>query len=94
MKVHLVLDVGDYERFVIARYFAVAAIEKRDRKRRRATRAQVKRFVSAALKTHVKEVARELRPRSRAAATRLATPSPETPEVIAPPKELQQNLSW
>jgi hypothetical protein len=93
MKTRLLIEVGDHERYVIARYFGAAAVHVRDKKRPRATRAQVKRFVEAALRTAVKEQADRLRSRARATARRLAEgrPVPEA-ETLPEPAEKQDSL--
>jgi hypothetical protein len=95
MKTRLLIDVGDYERYVIARYFAVAPTSARDQRRPRATRAQVKRFVQAALRTAVREQVTQLRQRQRTTAARLAEGrSVAAPEELVDPPEKQPSLAW
>lgn len=91
MKVRLVIDADEHARFVIAKYFAPVG-DARDRVRRRATRAQVRRFVLAALRTHVREQAGNLGGRSRGAATRLSTGADAESETLRPSREQQLSL--
>lgn len=95
MKVRLLLEVGDYERFVIAKFFSPAAVAgTADRTRLRATRAQVRKFVRGALRLTVRDHAQELRSmKARATAKRLeAGAVPE--EMLPAPKEQQRSLVW
>lgn len=89
MKVHLTLDVDAAARFVIARYFGIAALpDTRDRIRSRATRRQVRRFAVAALRTAVMEQRENLQGRSRAAAQRLFDGGGHVAqETLTPPAE-------
>jgi hypothetical protein len=85
VRVHLVLDVDARERYVISRYFG-------DRKRRRATRRQVREFAVAALRSSVNEHAEAFPRIQRAAVKRLADPeAPPRPE-LRPPAEKQMGL--
>lgn len=97
MKVRLTLDVDAADRFVIAKFFATAAASKSiDRRRLRATRAQVRWFAQAALRTHVGEQAERLRGKSRAVARRLLNGESVTPRELAetlPPAE-QRSIPW
>lgn len=86
MKVHMVLDVGAYERFVIAKYF-------HDAKRGRATRLQVQRFAKAALRSAVREQAEMLHGRAKGTAQRLGNPADDS-ERLAEPREKQRSLAW
>lgn len=96
MKVRLVLDVNAFERYVIARYFRPVAINAipTDRTRTRATRKQVRRFVTAALKSAVREQAQDvLDARARTVADRLRLPKGHcTDEHLTEPKEKQKGL--
>lgn len=94
MKVRLLLDVGDYERLVIAKYWAPVG-KGLDRTRTRATRAQVRRFVLASLRSAVKEYVAMLPERSRTIARKLAdrTETGEAPEVLREPQEKQPWLA-
>ena len=94
MKTNLTIDVDEHARFVIAKFFAVAASAGIDKTRTRATRAQVRRFVNAAVRTAIKDAERDLRPRSRAAARRLADPSQRTREMLPEPRDQQRNIQW
>ncbi len=96
MKARLLIEVGDYERYVIARYFAVAAPDAKGKKRTRATRQQVIKFVHGALKMAVTEQREALRGRQRAHARKLAeSPSPTTKhDDLARPAEQQPSLAW
>ena len=98
MRVRLTLEVDDHQRFVIAKFFAPAAAGKTDRQRTRATRAQVKRFVLAALRKAVKDQAQELPSRrSRTIAQRLENGSRKranTGELLPAPREEQRPLQW
>lgn len=98
MKVRITIDVDDYARFVIAKYFAVAAAkDTTDGQRVRATRAQVKRFLTSALKTAIKEQEDGLRGRTRGAARKLREGKSDGP-VVEPLRpstsEHQQSLRW
>jgi hypothetical protein len=94
MRTRLTLDVSAFDRYVVARYFAVAATDRRDKVRTRATRAQVKRFVQAALRSAVKEQAALLRGRrSRGTVARLQVALQSAEELVAP-VEQQQSLAW
>lgn len=93
MKVRLALDVNAFERFIIAKYFRPAASDPVDKTRTRATRKQVKRFVTAALKSAVKEQAQDiLDAKGRAVADRLRLPKSEYVEFLSEPKEKQKGL--
>lgn len=92
MKVRLTLDVDAQARYVIARYYRTPS-----EKRVRATRAQVKRFVQAALRSAVREWADDFPDaRSRAVARRLGTPTNDAAgaEFLAEPREKQRALCW
>ena len=95
MRVRLTLDVNDYQRFVVAKYFQPAG-SGADKTRLRATRKQIRRFIEAAFRTAVQEQARELpSPRSRAAAERLKLPrGHREQETLPPPKEQQRSIPW
>lgn len=94
MRVRVTLSVGDYERFVIAKYFSRAARpDTPDRRRRRATRVQVRRFVRAALEKAITDQARDLPTRTRTTARRLAQGRPPR-EALPPLKEEQRSLIW
>lgn len=66
MKVRLTIDVGAFERFVIARYYESGA-----KARSRATRQQVRRFALAALRSATVDRAADMRGRPGGAARRL-----------------------
>ena len=91
VKVRLTLDVGDYERYVIAKYFGEASTEVKDRERYRATRKQVTRFTYAALRSAVRDQKERLRGRQRTIAQRLAD-GKAVGETLAPPRERQLAL--
>ncbi len=96
MKARVLVEVGDYERYVIARYFAAAATERRDKTRTRATRAQVVRFVRGAIRSAVREQ-RDALPsrRMRAYAKRLQEAAPAMgADELVPPVEQQPSLAW
>ena len=95
VKVRLLVEVGDYERFVISKYWAPVSAGI-DRTRTRGTRAQVRRFISAALKSAVKEQASAFRGRTRSAARRLQQPEGHrtTESLLREPDEKQQALTW
>lgn len=93
MKARLTITVGDYERFIIARYFRLP----NGKRRTRATRMQVKRFVLAALRSAVREQAEDiLDARGKAMAQRLQTPTDDAPgvEFLTEPREKQRSLTW
>ena len=94
MKVRLSLDVDAYTRYVIARYFRLPYETTSKKRRVRATRAQVRRFVLAALRTSVHEQAGELDAMGRTIAAKLMTPIDDGPgiEFLAEPREKQRNL--
>lgn len=96
MKVHLTLDVDAAARFVIARYFGIAApLETTNRTRSRATRKQVRRFAIAAVRTAVMEQRENLSGRSRAVAQRLFDGGGHVAqETLTPPAEQQQGIPW
>lgn len=89
LRVWVPLDVTQYERFAIMKYFQpVDPI-----KRRRATRKQVKAFAVAAIKTAVEERVAMLKGRSKAAATRLKVDAPpKLDEQLSAPDESQRML--
>ena len=93
MKVRIRLDVGEYERFVIAKFFHPAG-QGRDGIRLRATRAQVQRYVRAAIRRAVDDQAREMAGRSRAAARRLKDGVTGGVEPLPEPTEQQRDLQW
>lgn len=93
MTVRLNLSVGDLERYVIAKYFAVPGASKADAVRARATRAQVRRFVLAACRSAVSAHAENLRGRGRATARRLSA-GYVAGETLRPPREEQRRLVW
>jgi hypothetical protein len=72
MKVRVTLDADARLRFVVAKYFGSKG---------RATRKQVREFVRGAVASAVREHQEALRPRSRAAAERLATAEGQ-PKVV------------
>lgn len=82
MKVRFCIEVGDRDRYVIAKHYRSG--------RARATRAQVRRFVVGALTWALREQADALPRRSRAKAASL----PEAParEAMRPPAERQMDL--
>jgi hypothetical protein len=92
MKVRLTIEVGDRARFVVAKYWAPVS-SGADRTRTRASRAQVRRFIEAALRTAINDQAAALRGRSRATAKRLAEPKVE-PETLREPAEQQMSISF
>lgn len=95
MKVRITLDVDEYERFVIARYFGAAAADQKDRARPRATRAQCRRFARAAVRSMVREQAAGLYGRARTTAQRLLDPAPVTEkEHIVHGPEYQPSLGY
>jgi hypothetical protein len=96
VKVRLLLSVGAYERYVIARYWGVTATDQKDKTRARATRAQVKTFAQAALRAAVHEQAEALRGREKATAQRLLAPREidTLDEDLRRPDERQLNLTW
>lgn len=94
MKVRLTLDVDAYQRFVIAKYFRPVPATRADRTRTRATRAQVKRFAEAALRSAVKEREGELDAKGRSAARRLREPALVQGELLREPREKQRGLVW
>lgn len=89
----MTIDADDYQRFVIAKFFAPAS-KGIDKTRRRATRTQVRRFALAALRTAVKDHARDLPSRSLAAARKLAAGDARGTELLPPPQEEQRSLRW
>lgn len=94
MKVRVVVDVGDYERFVIAKFWAPVGTAI-DKKRSRATRAQVRRFALAMLRRAVKDHERDLAPRSRKSATRIAAGAPpQAVEQVPAQNDNQRRLTW
>ncbi len=93
MKVRLTLDVGDFERYIIAKYFSRAPEQANDKRRLRARLKQVVRFAQASLRAAVKEQAANLRARERATAQRLASPVSEEPALVRP-SEQQPELAW
>lgn len=93
MRTRLTLDIGDYERFVIAKYFSRAPEQPNDKLRTRARRKQVVRFAQAALRAAVREQAENLRGRERTTARRLANPQVKDEELVRP-DERQPTLAW
>lgn len=91
MKVRMTLDVDAYTRYVIARYFGTVSPTPADRRRGRATRAQVKRFVQGAIATAAREYAANMHGKPKATATRLRAGAPE-PKGLEPPAEEQPSL--
>lgn len=94
MKVRLALDIGDFERFVIAKYYSGAASADRDKIRRRATRKQVTRFIHAMLRTSTRGLAANLPAKSRAAARKIETPLSGFSETLALPDDDQRSFPW
>lgn len=96
MKTRITLTLSDYERYVIARYWGVAATEAKDQKRPRATRNQVRAFAHAAIKAAVKEQADAMRGRQKSTVERLKQGKPEPDNVLelVRPRERQPNLVW
>ena len=96
MKVRLMLDIDDHTRYVIAKYYRAAIISsdapRGDRTRTRATRAQARRFVVAALRRCVINQARDLDARSRAVAKRLLGPEAVSAETLPAWGEAQPAL--
>ena len=94
MKVRVTLSVGDFARFIIAKYFGKPDLGgMRDLTRTRATRAQVRRFAVAALRSAALEQVESMRGKTRAAAERLRLPCGHREcETIAPPDERQLSL--
>ncbi len=93
MKTRILLTVNEFERYVIARYWGVAASTPQDKTRTRATRQQGREFAHAALRAAVKEQAEALRGREKATAKRLAQPQSDD-TVLVRPDEHQLNLTW
>lgn len=79
MKTRMLVEVGAFERYVIARYFSASDGVSRTR----ATRAQVRRFVAAAVQAQVRDLAADMRGKQRGTSDRLrlardgASPAPE-----------------
>ncbi len=95
MKVRLTLDVGAHERYVVAKYFAPAAKDgTADRRRLRASRAQVRRFVAAALRSAVRDHVERLRGKSRGTAHRLEAGAGGDGETLTLPPSPQRSLEW
>ena len=95
VKVLLGLDVDDYARYVIAKYFVPAATTKQDKLRARASRAQVRRFVEAAIQTAVRTQQQSLRKRYLTTAARLAEGRQRvTVDLLPPTAEEQRSLQW
>lgn len=94
MKVRTMVQVSEHDRFVIAKFFAVAAPEgSADAVRTRATRKQIRRFISHAIGVVVKDHGALLRGRARAAASRLISTIDEThTEPLPEPAEKQLSL--
>lgn len=93
MKTRLLIEVSEHDRLVIAKFFAAAATEKRDKVRRRATRKQVQRFVKHAIASVVKDQVLLLRGKSKAAAARLASGEDVVAvEPLPEPAEKQMTL--
>ena len=92
MKVCLTLDVGDYDRYVIAKFFAPVETTAAGKSRLRATRSQVRRFAQSALATAVKMQAQDLPSRSRSTARRLEAGTARVHETLPPPSEEQRHL--
>lgn len=86
MKTWVMLDVGPFERYVIAQYYAPV-----DGKRTRATRAQIRRYISGALASMTRDQVSEMTGRRRATADRLRGVELERPR-LAPPTEHQLSL--
>ena len=96
MKVWVRFDLDAFDRFVIARYWSSVS-SGLDTTRRRATRAQSRRFVLAAIRTAVNQHADDLRGRHGKTARRLANARETTGaqgETLRPPIEEQRSLRW
>lgn len=92
MKVRMVLDIGETERYLIATYYRDHG-ETPQRGRRRATRAQVKRYVEAALKLALRERRDAANGRTRTIAARIALGAVlDAGEQIKRPSERTGNL--
>lgn len=92
MKVRLLLDVSDVQRYVIAKYYATADAEQ-GVSRARATRSQVRRFAQAALRRAVEDRVVELAKRQRTTTERLRQPKGHRdPEILPEARELQRGL--
>jgi len=95
LRVRAAIDVGEYERYVIAKYFSVAATTETEKTRTRATRAQVRRFLNAAIRGAVDEQSALLLNRAQGAATRLKNPRGHVvPERLREPDEKQRRIAW
>lgn len=89
MKVRLTLEVDEFERFVIAKYFAPVT----DKKTSRAPRKQVMTFAKGAVRSAVLEHVTILRGRPHATANRLKDGSPKPiTEELKKPDESQRPL--
>lgn len=85
MKVRLTVAIDDRERYIISKYFEAAG----EPKRARATRDQVRRFVSGAVGAVVREQAAAFKRRQRSTAARLAD---GTPQRVAIPRTPEHQL--
>lgn len=90
MKVCLTLEVDEFTRFVIAKYFAPVSSKRRNR----ATRKQVAAFTRGAIRAAVLEHMTVLRGRPLATAARLrdGAPALEPAEELRRPDEVQRQL--
>ena len=74
MKVRLLIDASEFDRFVVAKYYAGVATSETDKIRTRATRRQMRRFIESMLRTVTRDLAKNLPARSYAAARHLEEP--------------------
>jgi hypothetical protein len=92
MKVRMTLDISEAERYLIATYFRDHG-EVAQRGRMRATRAQVKRYIEAALKLALRERRDGANGRTRTIAARIALGAVlDAGERIERPAERTGNL--
>lgn len=91
MKVRLLLDVTELDRYLIARHFRRTEL---DGGRTRATRSQVRRFAEGALGAAIRDQAESARGRAKGVVGRLRDPQRDDAREVLKPADGWQPSLW